>query len=305
MKKIIFIAIALVAVVSCAKQEDNLGGATTTEAQEVKFTSGIVSRTSGNEWEAGDRIGIYTVDGNASGESMRDVNVQYVADFGGSSTTFSIAEGAKPICLPESSPVQLMLMAYYPYDADHSVDNTYTMEITDQTDLGAIDYMCANAFILEDGISTVNFDLEHMQALAKFNITGSDTVPSLEGLSFKLENIQTSGVPSEAPSPASDGYELAQYGTIDSAVVNVADDMQSAAVEMILFPASTTYPTDATIYISVDGNIYSAPLVTSLLFGKQHTFNITLGADKAEISGAIITDWGNIDGGELEVEEVE
>ncbi|MFI3316171.1 MAG: fimbrillin family protein [Rikenellaceae bacterium] len=292
MKKLIYIAVAM-AITACAAN-DSLEGAAE-GPQELTFTSGIESRVSDDMWVAGDKIGVHTLDFTVVMETGEmeyvDNNVCLVADYGGSSTTFSLTEGFSPIFLPDSSPIYFVLAAYYPYISGNDDPETCVFDISDQTDLSAVDYMTALAYITTSGVTSVNFAFEHVHCRVKFTIKASDSVPSLEGMEFNLSNIQTIGIPGE---DTSDYSALARYGYIDEVTIDFADDYSSATVELILFPTDGNI-TNAYLYLTIDGQYYVAPFATTLSSGRQQNYTVTLGEDQTTISGATITAWGESD----------
>ncbi|MFI3316170.1 MAG: fimbrillin family protein [Rikenellaceae bacterium] len=286
MKRVILATLAVAAMVSCTKQESFEGA--TSAAQEMKFTSGIESRVDGNEWELGDKIGIVCIDDSAM--EVWAANIAYKADNGGSSTSFSVVD-SDPIYFPSSSTFSLTVMVYYPYNEDLKESEYTTFDISDQSDLSAVDYMMDSATVTQDDTDNpIAFTFEHKHTLVKFTITALESIESLEGMTFQIENVQTVGVPGLLVDSSSDYYSLAEFGTIDSAVIDVADDGKSATIEMILFPtAITTY---STLRMNFEGKDYIGTLITSFEAGKQQNYTLAMGNNSLDFTGSTIEEWG-------------
>ncbi|MFI3316169.1 MAG: fimbrillin family protein [Rikenellaceae bacterium] len=292
MKRVILATLAVVAMASCAKDQSLEGTTDSHSTQEITFISGIESRVDGNNWVAGDKVGFYSI------QSINDIyiadNILYAASSSGSSTSFAVASGQTPLYFPEEADEYAVVLAYYPYDEAYTLDCDYQFDCTDQSDLGVVDFLFASDIVYSSDVensSIVNLDFQHCQSLVKFYFQATGNLTSLEGLSVELRNIQTKGFPGYSPEDIAQPAENIVYDTIDTAVVNISDDKQTATVEMILFPASEAYPTDAELAISVGGENYTAPLITALESGKQHSFLVKVGSIEMTIGDSVITPW--------------
>lgn len=292
MKRVILATLAVAAMASCAKDQSLEGTTDSLSSQEITFISGIESRVDGNNWVAGDKVGFYSV--QFSNDKYFAENVLYTASSSGSSTSFAVASGQTPLYFPSEVEEYTLICAYYPYDEAFTMDFSYQFDCTDQSDQGAVDFLTATAMVYAsdaENSSIVNLDFLHAQSLVKFYFQATGELTSLEGLSVELRNIQTKGYPGTSPQYADQPAENVVYDTIDTAVVIVSDDEQTATVEMILFPASEDYPTDAVLAISVGGESYTAPLITALESGKQHSFLVKVGNIDMTIGSSVITPW--------------
>ncbi len=321
MKKIIFAALVVAAMASCTKQESVEEVVTqSTTAQEIKFSSGIQSRVSGNEWEMDDQIGIYGYQETAYYENGSYWVVMswgnfyspspYRADSAGAQSTFSIESGYSPMLYPEFDfseygeeyeeeyfEVWLSAYAFYPYSVYDAQSDVFALDISDQSDLEALDVLCGYG-TLEEGQSSVDLEFYHNMASVQFNIIANETVTSLEGLSFEIENV---AVVSDPTSTLRWTTSPTEYGTLEG-VVSVADDSLSAEVDMMLFPTSYYWGeeysyeynyslTTVTLKVTLNGSSFYAPLTTNFYGEMRQTFNIAIGENAIEISGASITDW--------------
>ncbi len=296
MKRVILATLAVVAIASCTKDQSIEGTTDSHSTQEITFISGIESRVDGNNWVAGDKVGLYSV--QFSNDKYFAENVLYTASSSGSSTSFAVVSDQTPLYFPSEVEEYTLVCAYYPYDEDFTIDLSYQFDCTDQSDQGAVDFLTATAMVYAsdaENSSIVNLNFLHAQSLVKFYFQATGELTSLEGLSVELRNIQTKGYPGTSPGYTDQPEENIVYGTIDTAAVRVSDDKQTATVEMILFPASGAYHTDAVLAISVGGKSYTAPLVTELSSGKQHSFLVKVGSIEMEIGDSVITPWDGAD----------
>ncbi|MFI3316168.1 MAG: fimbrillin family protein [Rikenellaceae bacterium] len=310
MKKIIIAALAVVAMVSCTKDQSSQGDTPSTEPQAIKFTSGIQSRVDGNLWEAGDKVGIfaaYPIDYETFGQFHYPLSV-YSADSAGSSTRLSIDEGYDALTVGDnhdSDRNPLFVMAVYPascvyFDTTQEYDlYSYKLDVTDQSDLGALDVVSATAIVSDESTTEVSLSFEHTMAMATFNVVAKDSASSLEGARFEIEDI---AIVSDPTGTISWSDYPAEYGTLQGEV-SVADDARSATTTMMLFATaeyegdtSYTYEkTDATIKLYVGDEIYVTAFAAPLFLGYKHTFNLSLGTDSIDFEGATIWAWDDSD----------
>lgn len=300
MKKAIIAALAMVAMVGCAKDQ-NFDGSTTTTAQEIKITSGIESRTDGNAWVAGDKIAICAFFPNAymlTGDIYYPLS-SYSAASSGASTTFTVDPDYSylPVTSEASQYEPLAICGFYPASiASADDENIYQcqLDITDQSDFSAIDALQATAEITDVAVTQVELSFEHIMAMATFNIEAETSVGSLEDMRFEIVNIATVSDPTMVLDSSS--TDDVQYGTIEG-FATVADDGCSATVTMILFStACIVYPdnggyTDATINLYAGDKMYTTPFVTALYQGYNNTFNLSLGTGAITFDGSTILPW--------------
>lgn len=131
----------------------------------VDFSAGITTRVAGNEWEAGDAIGISATDG----ADANYANVKYTVAEDGPSATFSVAGEASPICY--TSDKAMSFEAYYPYAEDSEISEG---KITRNTALtqDKVDFLWAtvsNKAYSEN--PKVNFTFQHKMAQINVKIT--------------------------------------------------------------------------------------------------------------------------------------
>lgn len=317
MKKIIISALAVVAMVSCTKDQSSQGDTPSTEPQAIKFTSGIQSRVDGNLWEVGDKVGIYAVyqiDYEAYGEIHYPLSI-YSADSAGSSTTLSVDEGYDALTVGDNHNSEmnpLLIAAVYPascvyFDTTQVYDYySFKLDVTDQSDISALDVVAATAIVFDESTTEVTLSFAHTMAMVTFNIVADDSVGSLEGTRFEIEDVAVVCDPTDVISSAE---YIPDYGTLQGEV-SVADDGRSATTTMMLFATdeyeneyryfedtqSYVYQkTDATIKLYVGDKIYETAFSTALFIGYKHTFNLSLGTGSIDFEGATISAWDDSD----------
>ena len=188
MNKKTFSTVALAALLLTACQNDEETMQTDTRVA-LQVTSGIQTRAYDATWEANDPIGIF---GNTQTETPMEWsnNVQYVTATGDG--TFAPAQGEVPIYLPIDG-TAVDFVAYYPYTADLGENNTYIVDVTDQSDQSAIDLMAAGKQTTDRISHSVAFNFVHK--LSKIYLTfkaGEDmTTADLAGMTVQLTGQQT------------------------------------------------------------------------------------------------------------------
>lgn len=131
----------------------------------VDFSAGITTRVAGNEWEAGDAIGISATDG----ADANYANVKYTVAEDGPSATFNVAGEASPICY--TSDKAMSFEAYYPYAEDSEISEGKITRNTAQTQ-DKVDFLWAsvsNKAYSEN--PKVNFTFQHKMAQINVKIT--------------------------------------------------------------------------------------------------------------------------------------
>ena len=182
-KKNLFPALlAALALTACSNKEEITQGADGRIALQV--TSGIQTRAYDNQWETGDRIGIYAFGTGSTTVADGYGNIPYTTASGG--TTGSFAPVGTTIYLPTDG-TERDFMAYYPYTAGLT-DGIYTVDVSDQSSQKAIDLMAAATQTADRTNPNVAFNFTHK--LCKLELTlkpGSGmTGTELAGLTVEL-----------------------------------------------------------------------------------------------------------------------
>lgn len=290
MKKTFFTGIAFIALAltSCGNDsDDNTQGGGNRVALQV--TSGIQTRASGNTWDKGDGIGIFSTD--AAGTYA---NVEYTTASGDG----AFAPSGTTIYLPTDGS-SLGFVAYYPYVA--LADNkTYTVDVTDQSNQAAIDLMAAAGRTADRTSPAVAFNFVHKLSKVEIalNPGAGMTAGELAGITVELTNQQPKAtfdvtVPTMSVMPDTDAAPV-------DITLHTADDGRSS--EGILLPNDGYSGMALKITLSDGKSGFTWPLSESkesdkFEAGNKYLYTITVNKTALEVT-ATITDWtpGNGDG---------
>lgn len=214
MKKIIYSAIALIALCGCSEGGDLAQGAYNGE---VLLRSSIATRTVGDQWESGDEIGVRMSYGASGYESA-----QYTTDASGVLTSTS------PLFYPTEESVDIT--AYYPYSLFNS-DGVATLDISNQSDQGAIDLMVATAKDKYRNADPVELKFYHRMAQVVIGSIVSDE--DLAELKVELVGAKTAGtydLVQESFTTSGDAIDIAMKITADSKSAEAIVIPQSANI---------------------------------------------------------------------------
>lgn len=281
---------ALFALAACVNNDDksewNDGN------QAISFNAsiqGLTSRASGTQWATGDRIGIYMKANGAALNAATDVNKQYTVSENG---TVSAASANDALYYPtDKSAVDFV--AYYPYQSALA-DNTYKVNVADQTNQPAIDLLYSNnATNVSSGTPSLTFT--HQLSQIVFNLTKDNTIASLNGLTIKFTGMNT-----KADFTLTDG-KLANAGT--PADINALVKDNEAAI--IAIPAASL--SGVKVEFNLNGTTFTADYPEAKLEGgKKYTHKVLLkdsqGKPTVEFGTATITDWTEVAGGDINVD---
>ncbi len=237
---------------------------------EVRITSGIGTRVIGTQWEASDAIGVYM---SSTGGSLGTLgaNVEYVTTNGDGNFT-----STDPLYYPVSGNVDFL--AYYPYVDDATFDATaYSVNVSSQTDLPAIDLMSATATDVAKSSAAVDMTFKHKLSNIVLAITPGEewTTSNLAGLTVKLV-----GTDNQATYNLETNY-ITFGGSVADITLNTAAD--GSSVEAIVIPQTLT---DAKFsFTTISGITVELEIPTAaFVSGLQYVYDVTIDG-----SGAVFT----------------
>lgn len=259
---------------------------------QVKFqaTIGAASstRASGTEWDTGDAIGVYALNGGTtlpSGVYDGKENVKYTTPGTG---TFTAATTG--ISFPETG--ALDFIAYYPYQ-DVINDYTYNINVANQLNSAAIDLLYSNnAKGATMSNSAVGLEFKHMLSLLVLNVAAGDGVASLDGLTVSIRDLKTDGtfnLTNETITTGSTSATITPVGAVSGT---------NGTVAAILVPGQNL--DGATITFSLAGQVYEwTPEDMALESGKRYTYSLQLSTTGLVLlqPEATIVDWEDADTG--------
>lgn len=186
MKKVFFFAATALLLASCNDKTDE--PADTQVALQV--TAGIVKQTRAENasWESGDGIGIFMLDGSTALAAGR----KYTTTGNG---TFSPAALDQTIYYPMGDGQTVDFIAYYPYRSGQD-DFTYPIDISDQSDQKALDFMTAAKVTGKSyAVPAVALTFAHRMARLDFTLVNGDglAVADLDGIAVTVTDLYQNG----------------------------------------------------------------------------------------------------------------
>ncbi|WP_288325813.1 MULTISPECIES: fimbrillin family protein [Bacteroidaceae] len=304
-KQSILMVAALLLLAGCSN--DNEGAATPEGDGRValEVSSGIESRAYDNKWESDDAIGIYMLKTGTATISEGAENRRYFTADGGSAFT---ATTEQTIYFPlDGSKVDFI--AYYPYQKNLT-NGAFTLDISTQTDLSAIDLMTAGtktteAEPLDKNHYKVHFKFAHRLTKLELNIgTGRGiTTEDLKGLKVEVTKQRTSG--SYDPQFETFGVDSEPVQTVE-----LNTNAGGTLAQAILLPTTAADGINPIVTrreflftLKSTGEVFrwSVPDDKSFERGDKNIYNITINRSGVEVT-ATIEKWNEVDNGEIEAE---
>lgn len=300
MKKFTIAALLITAVVSCTKEETPSVAVSSDTA--VSFNAQILSRTSGDDWEANDQIGIYMYEADQislNDYALAKENVLYISDADGK---FTVDTSNDPIYYPQTDKVDFY--AYYPYQ-ELDNDGYYEADITKQNlvddpyfDQGAVDFMTATIEDATKSTTAESFTFYHKLSKLTLVITPKSSIASLSGLDVAITGINTQATFS--PITGALIAAKAVTGSVNFYTTNTTTDVGGNVTKItataIMLPEQISSEAKLTFKIGVTSS-YTATFTTTPTFvaGKNHTYYISAGYSEASFApenGNSIEGWG-------------
>lgn len=290
-------ALSTLTLMSCTNNDDN---SEWYGSEGIVFTTAIQSRVSGNTWNANDEVGIYMMNAGSGIEAATAQNKKYIAQTNG---TLTAAPG-NGIYLPESGNVDFI--AYYPYTTSVS-GNKLAVNVSDQSNPAAIDLIYSNDTkgVAATTSTTISLGFTHQLTKVTLNVTKDETIETLNGLGVNIKGISTEGEFNLA-----DGTLTATAGTNnkDVAMYIDAQGTTATATAIILPTAASTDQTSLNLTFNLNGQSFTHTISDASIFekGTNVSFNANLSINNGKpvvtIGAATIEDWGEKQGGDINVD---
>lgn len=303
--------LALTVFAGCSNDENQLGGNDSDSRVALQVTSGIQTRAYDDQWEANDAIGIFALmpgtteiatdetSGTAQG------NRQY-STLENALGTFNPADENATIYLPVDGSTR-DFTAYYPYKPEMA-GSTYKIDLSDQTEQSAIDFMVSTTQQAEGSSRTtdisktdpsVQFRFGHKLSKVRLNIeTGAGFKgdhSELVKMEVALTGQQTTAdfdVLTDDKVAIAKGYEgidllTAENGRTSEGIVMPSNDYDGMQFEFRVKGHGQPYVWE----------LNKSEKATRFDPGKEYIYNITIHKTAIEVT-ATIKDWeqGNGDG---------
>lgn len=243
------------------------------------------TRTTGNNWDKEDSIGIYALTGGDSipgGIFDEKANIKYETKDG--SGFFTAVD--TDIMLPSGGTYDFV--AYYPYQSDMT-NNIYQIDISNQANQGDIDLLYSdNAKEHTYTNPNANLKFNHMLSMVTLNISAGDDVTSLVNATVEIRNTSTMGTFNLSSKEISITKD-----SIATITPNINCTKEKATVSAILLPGQEF--SETTVVITIAGkDLEWTPQQKLLLSGKNYLYNIKVTTQGTlETDAAEIIDWDN------------
>ncbi len=286
MNRIILAALAIAAVVGCAKEEQSGGG----DSLAASFTSSITTRVSGTQWDEGDQIGVMVTTGSEPHANYRYNNLYDVSFTDPKQGLFSAHSMVDQIYFSVDEADYIHFYAYYPYNADLvESELSYPVSVVDQSKPKLLDFMEAST------ASTEGYNKDSGTVALNFTRNMSKITLKLKaGTGLELSDITAVRYAGFSNSATYD-FPTNTFGSLAGSDVEITpldegDNIYSA----ILIPENTA---KHTIYFTIK-NGERVPLDLSeytLSKGDHYYFTVTVSQTEAssELNG--IVGWGDAD----------
>lgn len=264
----------------------------------LQVNGGILTRAAGNKWNAGDAIGIYMVKHGTTTISEGAENRLYSTTDG--SSTFSSSKETTIYFSKDGGLVDFL--AYYPY-RETLTEGALTLNVSDQTNLSAIDLMSAKVQStpekpMDKNHPQVALNFTHMLTKLELNIaTGNGmSTDELKGLKVEITNQRTEG----SFDPLYEAHEVLDTPAKTVALNTNADGTQAQAILLPTTAAGDINPIirGRELIFTLAGNKvfkWSVPDEKSFERGDRNIYNITINRTSLAVT-ATITDWNNGNG---------
>lgn len=194
----------------------------------INVSAGIQTRASNNAWTANDAIGVFSM----SGTTAEYANKKYITPDGDGN--FTAATDDDIVWLPSDGGSRSVL-AYYPYVA--GCDGTYSINVSDQTNQEAIDFMVSPAVNnVNKTQPDVTFVFSHKLVKIQLNIRSGDgiTAEQLANMNVTLTNQYTT-----ATCDVLTNADVVVTGT-EASTLSFLTSADGTSSEAIVLPAATT-----------------------------------------------------------------
>lgn len=267
--------IFLLSIVACLALSCDRASSEAKEDVEVKFSVATTVKASGSSWAEDDMIGIFMMptsseDLEPSSEYYNNVAYQAVFE---DNVSIGFEAYSSKIYYPQSGAVDFV--AYYPYNSAFS-DGVYSVDISEQADPEAIDFMVSNLIV---GVSRNKmeqvFEFYHKLTRVTFNIKKGDSVSSLTGLEASFANVYTTALYDVTQGNDEQGEGFTSFDDMKEVKMNVtvADDGLSAVATALLLPGDV----DCKILFMVGGSSYESSFLGDLESGINNIYTVNVG----------------------------
>ena len=271
----LFAFFSFLAFSACSHQENEYFDLSD-QSIKMKANVSTLVGTATPTWDNQDTIGLFVKRSNTSGFSqLLETNRQLI--YNASNDELQLI--GNPIYYPQSG--SLDLVAYAPFK--YGVSNTYPINISNQSNLKAIDFLYSNTTnnINKQG-NPASLTFDHQLSKIAFSLQNFDNTTS----GLQNVNIALKGFASQAE------FDLSS-GTITNQIISTNPITIGLSREAIVIP--NTNQSNKIFTFTIDGVTYDYTLPTSDAFekGKMYNYLITINNRKITVTLSNITSWIN------------
>lgn len=264
------------------------------------YSAGTRTTGGGDQWKAGDKVGIYMLKAGGNMGNSGDVlaeNLAYAAVPGSqtSSATLTPPDG-KPLYYPQSGNVDFA--AYYPYIGDNL--GTYSFSLDGQNteqEQNAVDVLFAKATDVAKSKNPVNLSFGHVLSKVTLNVALGDGLTALDG--DKITAARICGTPAEFTFDVNDGALSPSATTEDIPALKsaTASDGAAATFTALVVPQKANEYTGRTVVITVDGAEYTGTIPDGDVFeaNNNYAYPVTVKLTGVTLGDQSITKWTSTD----------
>lgn len=281
MKNSAFFCAAALLFAACSADNDT---ATYHVETPLTITAGPATRAHNNLWDANDAIGVFM--SNTTGV-VAD-NAKYVTSSNQATAVFKPFDLDNTVYLAASGEDR-SVWAYYPYDTN--ADRTYSVDVTDQSSLSAIDFMISNTVTVNKTAPTASLAFEHQLVKIEVNMQGGNGHENadLSGIEVAMTNQRTHAT----CDLLSEENQLVINAIGEAKTVTFNTNADGTKAEAILLPAAST--ADMVMEFTLGGMKYKFPMThaansSEFEAGKKYLYNIKINKTDLTVEATIV-DW--------------
>lgn len=273
MKSLLGIMLSLSILQSCQNDETGIIQ-NEVNKQGITFSSIIDdapnSRAYDTSWEKNDVIGLFMYASNAK-TNLLATNIPYVTSNGDG---YFVSQHT-PLQYPEdNTPVDFI--AYYPYNENISDYNSYSIDLSDQTQQSALDLMTAvNLTNRDQTLPQGNLQFKHLLAKLVLNLK-STSRNSLKGIKASISGLQVKGTANLGEGTITPSGEATTF--------SLYIDEEATKAEAILLPQALTGNLKIKLELNGQSKEITTQIVGKIERGNKYICNVNISSKGGEIT---------------------
>lgn len=333
MKAIKFLSLGLLAtmIASCSSEDVAMPNNEVAATLTGNIGSSLKTRAFNDQWEAGDKIGLFVFDAAFNAEGENSIyrtydNSPFKTDNAGNYQSFTPAEGVETIMYP-STGASINFKSYYPYNDTLSLANPVVeVKWEDQSVPQKLDYlisdnpsskMAAAGETQDPVVLTFKHNFSRMVLTIKANSAESQIqTEELEGITVSGKGLNVVTYCNVLTGEITKGDSIADainFNVVEQITKDgegVITSMENPIASAIVCPEYNVEGKDRIVRFTLaDGRIYKWTIPSDIVFesGKSYNWNIKLKGDglaQGELIGTI-DDWTDVNLEDVDLEDPE